>query len=73
MSDDDHATIWANESAGCRPTAWEKWIAEVESLLGHSADGDQGADGYSLDGFYEQWKSSLTPQAAVAALQRRRE
>lgn len=71
MCDDDHAAVWAYESAGCRPTAWEKWIAEVESLLGHSADGDQDADGYSLDSFYAQWESSLSPADAVAALPHR--
>ena len=53
MPSDDHAAIWAHESAACEPTAWERWINEVESLLGHGADGDQSTDGYSLDGFYE--------------------
>jgi hypothetical protein len=66
MTSDDHAAIWAYESAACEPTAWERWINEVESLLGHGADGDQSTDGYSLDGFYEMWERGLTPAAAVS-------
>ena len=64
----DHADIWAYESAMCAPTAWESWIDEVERLLGHSADGDQAVDGYSMDGFYEMWKAGLTPPFAVGQL-----
>jgi hypothetical protein len=65
MPSDDHAAIWAYESAACEPTAWERWINEVESLLGHGADCDQSTDGYSLDGFYEMWERRLTPAAAA--------
>lgn len=62
----DHMAIGAYESAMCEPTAWERWIDDVESLLGHSADGDEVTDGYSLDGFYEMWKHGLQPAAAAA-------
>lgn len=64
---DDHATIWNYESAACAPTAWERWVGEVETLLGHSADGDHRVDGYSLDGFYEAWEAGMSPADAVSA------
>lgn len=67
-TDDDHAAIWAYESAACQPTAWERWIDQVEALLGRSVDGDQRVDGFSLDGFYENWKASMSPAEAVAAI-----
>jgi hypothetical protein len=72
VTDDDHAAIWACESAGSASSAWERWIDEVESLLGHSADGDQATDGYSLDGFYEMWKAVLTPAQSTERIQIRR-
>lgn len=64
----DHADIWAYESAACAPTDWERWIEAVEAILGHSADGDGAADGYSLDEFYNQWKQGLSPDAAAAGI-----
>lgn len=60
-----HMALGLAESAACEPTAWERWIDDVEHLLGHSPDGDRDADGYSLDGFYEQWKAGMP--AVVAA------
>ena len=64
----DHADIWAYESAACEPTAWEGWIGAVERILGHSADGDGDADGYSMDEFYEKWKQGFSPAAAAAGI-----
>lgn len=32
-----------------RERAWLQWVKKVEGLLGHSLDGDQDTDGYSLD------------------------
>lgn len=64
-------TIGAYESAMCEPTAWEHWIGEVETVLGHDADGDQSTDGYSLDAFYEMWKGGLQPAAAAATVSER--
>ncbi|MCV7256939.1 hypothetical protein H7J86_32670 [Mycobacterium hackensackense] len=69
--DDDHAALWAAESAACEPTAWERWVDELEAHLGHSADGDQNTDGYSMDHFYAQWKSGMTAAAAAASVTRR--
>ena len=64
----DHADRWAYESAACEPTEWDRWIDAVEAILGHSADGDEDADGYSLDGFYDTYKQGLTPAAAAARI-----
>ncbi len=64
----DHADIWAYESAACEPAEWERWIDAVESILGHSADGDSAADGYSLDEFYDTWKQGVSPDAAAAGI-----
>lgn len=64
----DHADIWAYESAACEPDEWHRWIDAVEAILGHSADGDEDADGYSMDGFYDNWKQGLTPAAAAAGI-----
>lgn len=63
--DSDHLTIYAAESAALEPTDWERWIAQVELVLGKSADGDQSEDGYSLDSFYDLWKIGQTPTQAV--------
>ncbi|WP_245671702.1 hypothetical protein [Nocardia amamiensis] len=66
--DNDHWIIGQAEAAALRPTGWERWIGAAEALLGHSADGDQRADGYSMDWFYDQWKAGATPSDAVNAL-----
>lgn len=68
VADDDHAAIWALESASCRPGPWERWIDQVEALLGCIPDGDLRADRYSLDSFYAQWKAGVMPSDAVAAI-----
>ena len=68
---DDHAALWAAESAACEPTEWERWVDELEAQLGHDVDGDATIDGYSLDGFYAQWKAGLTPAAAAASVVQR--
>ncbi|MBM4574992.1 hypothetical protein GTA28_23710 [Rhodococcus hoagii] len=64
---DDHRALWQSESAACEPTVWEQWISAVETGLGHSADGDQGADGYSLDAFYAMWQRGASVQEAIAS------
>lgn len=64
----DHIDRWAYESAACEPTDWERWIDTVESILGHCADGDSAADGYSLDEFYGSWKQGLAPAQAAAGI-----
>lgn len=64
----DHVDLCAYESAACEPTAWEHWINAVEAILGHSADGDGAADGYSLDEFYDRWNQGWSPDVAAAGI-----
>ena len=40
---------------------WLAWIDEAEALFGHSLDGDQALDGYSLDYAYDAYRDGLTP------------
>jgi hypothetical protein len=37
------------EMDALKPSAFEKWAARVEKILGYDLDGDQQRDGYSLD------------------------
>jgi len=62
---DDQLTLSTYESVALDSTPWEEWVALVETELGHSADGDQTEDGYSLDGFYQLYLEGSTPQEAV--------
>ena len=56
---DSHLATWQAETAvPASERAWLAWIGRVEALLGHSADGDQRTDGYSMDGFYELWHAN---------------
>ncbi len=41
------------------------WIEEVEGLLGHSLDGNQKEQGYSLDYASDLYDKYYTPQAAA--------
>jgi hypothetical protein len=65
-----HVELGMHESAACEPDAWERWIASVERLLGHGADGDHDIDGYSLDGYYLAWERGLKPGEAIDAARR---
>lgn len=64
---DSHLATWQAETAvPASERAWLAWIGRVEALLGHSADGDQRTDGYSMDGFYALWKrGDMSPEQAV--------
>ena len=67
--ENDHAYIWTLESAvSAAEDDWHVWIAQVEAILGHSADGDQREDGYSLGGFYLLWERGWEPTYAVRAI-----
>ena len=41
---------------------WLRWAARVESILGHSLDGDQTADGYSIDFAVDAFDLGATPE-----------
>lgn len=65
MENDDQLTLARYERESIEPTQWEGWIACVEVLLGHSADGDQTLDHYSLDAFYQLYLEGSTPAEAI--------
>lgn len=65
MENDDQLTFARYERESIEPTEWEGWIAAVETLLGHSADGDQSMDHYSLDAFYQLYLEGSTPAEAT--------
>lgn len=40
---------------------FEAWVKSVEALIGHSLDGDQDRDGYSIDFAHDAFADGLTP------------
>jgi len=64
--DDDHMAVWEAERETARDRAWSRWVDNVERSLGHSLDGNQATDGYSMDWAYEMWQQELTAREAAA-------
>lgn len=67
----NHMEFAQAESDSLKATAWEKWCTELETLMGHSMDGDSEADGYSMDEAYEMWESGHTIYATSYAFRSR--
>jgi hypothetical protein len=67
LNDHPFAIFMAAESY-TSPTEqrWLAWIKQAETLVGHSLDGDEDVDGYSMDGAYAAWEAGLTPKAYAA-------
>lgn len=74
-----HLEFAASESAALEPTAWDRWIDEVERLAkGHdigrdepgNIDGDQDGDGFSLDGAFESFEAGKSPAGYLLGVQR---
>ena len=64
----NHVEVWEAEVfVSATEAAWLAWIDRVEELLGHSADGDLGEDGYSMDTFWGMFQRGLSPEMAVKA------
>lgn len=61
----DHLEFAANESAALEPSAWDRWIAKAEKLIGHGLDGNEAEDGYSIDYALDAFNSGSTPHAYV--------
>ena len=57
----NHLEFAASESAALEPTGFEKWAARLERMLGHDLDGDETADGYSLDGCLDMYRAGNRP------------
>lgn len=69
LNDHPFAVFIAGESYES-PTekAWLAWCRKVEKLLGHSLDGNQERDGYSLDFAYGAWEAGETAKAYAAEI-----
>lgn len=44
---------------------WLSWAGTAEKVLGHSLDGDNAINGYSLDYAYDYFKLGATPYEYV--------
>ena len=67
LADHPFAIHMAAESRSS-PTerAWERFWAKCEKLLGHSLDGNDDTDGYSIDGAYAAFDAGATAEQYVA-------
>jgi hypothetical protein len=62
-----HLGLWQSETyVSPSERAWLAWVAAAEKLIGHSLDGDETTDGYSLDGAYAAFEANLTAAEYVA-------
>lgn len=56
-----HLGLWQSENyVSPVERAWERWVRQVEKLVGHDLDGDQRRDGYSLDMAYGAFEAGET-------------
>jgi hypothetical protein len=62
-----HRALWASETyVSPVERKWEKWVDATARLMGlKSLDGDQDADGYSLDYALMLFEADYTPAEAV--------
>ncbi|HVO30499.1 MAG TPA: hypothetical protein VMV18_07175 [bacterium] len=63
-----HLEVWETEKAMAADGPWERWVRLAEHFAGHSLDGDQLADGYSLDYAYEAFRSGMTAREYAAQI-----
>jgi hypothetical protein len=62
-----HAEFAAMESyVSPNERAWLVWVKKVEAILGHSLDGDQERDGYSLDFANDAFHDGCSAEAYAA-------
>src|SRR4051812_26818184 len=62
-----HAALWASESfVSDNEREWLRWVRRAEKLLGHSIDGNQATDGYSLDYAHDYFANMDTVEVYVA-------
>lgn len=55
-----HMDFAARESAELVASSWENFANDLEDILGHSLDGDQESDGYSLDYAHSAFNAGYT-------------
>lgn len=63
----NHVEFASMESSMLDQTNCERWLSEVEKCLGHSLDGDEDHDGYSLDGAVKAYESGVWKSEAEYA------
>lgn len=51
---------------------WLRWCRRAEDMLGHDLDGDQAADGYSIDGAYDAFREGASVVEYVLDVKGRR-
>ena len=59
----NHIELWKQETR--EPTHESEWMLfceRAEKMLGHSLDGDEDTDGYSIDGAYDSYCGGMTAQ-----------
>jgi hypothetical protein len=67
LNDHPFALFAAGESyVSASERAWLAWVKIVEKILGHSIDGDQERDGFSLDYAYDAFAADATPAEYAA-------
>lgn len=55
----NHFELGQIESLAIDGTDWDRWIDDLESLVGYSLDGDQIQDGYSYDYLYDAYLAAV--------------
>lgn len=69
----NHQEVWDNEVYVSKSEQrWLNWINSVESLLGHSVDGNQVKDGYSMDYAYDWFKLGSTVMEYVIEVRKQK-
>ena len=56
----NHLDFALLESAALAKNPFEIWAEKVKTIVGHDLDGDDGEDGYSLDGAFDAYQSGAT-------------
>lgn len=63
-----HIEFAEAESRALDPTAWDRWINRLEKTVGHSLDGDENADGYSLDFCLDLFRERVSVDDAASLI-----
>lgn len=62
-----HLGLWQSENyESPDERAYYRWVHKVEKALGHSIDGNEGLDGYSLDTASDYFDAGLTVDEYIA-------
>mgnify|MGYP000179788170 CR=1 FL=1 len=59
-----HWALWQSEKDS-GPDVWDRWIYAAQAIAGHSLDGEEDTDGYSLDSAFDAYASGWTPEEYI--------